>query len=379
MPSIRPALILALLSLAACERVTAPEALRAAEKLENDVAEARFTEFYRFLNLAAEGTPSTQGSPAEPLLVIRDGTQETLTGVVIERVYIATGGVGQPVRRRTLLVWPDSAEFGIVARTENDARGVDGSETWDEDYLHPKSHVRLARKRREDSWIGRDGSIRIEPVADEAECPPMISAPTGERPTGHRVTCHAVAFRVNMDVALDRVGDTAVAKLTGIPVRHRLYIPEQQIAGIRFTIQCVEQKGDFLPSAHEPCDAHREAFWRHDSLYAEPLGVRMADYRDTDYPHFERILSKGKPNATYGSSWRWSVWQPDGQLVVRDSVPFPYDERGREKLRLVGQLSSWEVEQFAPGEIRQYLMAARVLLPNVSPDAMLVMRVERDR
>lgn len=391
------------LSVAACERVTAPEALKVADRIEAEVAQGRFDNFHKLLMFGADVGPvpfgqRARGAPFVPvtqtasLFVERDGGTEPVNAFVIERVYVPYDDAGTPVRRRTLVVWPDSFEYSLVARTENGARSIDRNGFYPEmgsDHLHPASGVRLARPRDEDSWIGRSGSISIEPAGADSACPQFSTAPGAE--PAERVDCHATTFSVRVDAELDRAGDTTLARLTGIPTVHRFRVVEQRVPGLRFTVHCAKLDFKTLDwskvDINSPCNSHPEAFWRNDTLFAPRLGVHIADFTHIGPPGssiIARTIERGQPAApgTIPRGYlRWTAYMPNGKLVVSDSASIAHlssrDAMPVDSLARTDPFNS--LETLDPGGIREYLAPAWIYVPGSGQLGMVVVRVERSK
>ena len=313
----------------ACDRVTAPRALQIADEAEH--------------GLWQNWTPNSLGAALSEMSVINvwmasgdrsgmivslDGGTDSIGAVVVERVYLPPDGHGIPFASRSLVAFPQSTSFGILALTENNADGrrvLDNNESTDD--LNPHPALTVARAREEDWWIPRSGHVVIEPVETGAACPLALEGGDVAADSAGRVTCRLATFNVQLGGEFVRRLDAQNSLIPeALKQHHRLAVAAQRVKGIRFTVRCPKDAMDALGKSWYGLTCFAPfRFWRSSSLFARSLDVDITQMQPQttvgSSQRYYRTLRAGSALAIGGSHMvRWTMSYPDGGLIARDST-----------------------------------------------------------
>jgi hypothetical protein len=317
--------------LAACERVTAPKALQIADdteqKLMRDWNPAVIRQLYDAESML---NPFWPDSGRSMIALTKDGETEQLNAAVIERVYVPPDGEGAPASRRSFVAWLPNASYGILAATESGAEesGALANYSSANDPLHPGATLVAPHANEQDWWLGRAGTVAIEPKETGSACPFGNGGGDAEEDVSHLVTCDVAMYTVRLDGDLVRRLDAENHLMPETMKRHhRIIVAPQRVKGIRFTIRCATSL-NWRSSFQGGCFANNSAlmFWRTDTLFARSLNVDVAEMKplpegQTAGYVYGRTLRPGSEKRPEGPRVvRWTVSYPNGALVERDSL-----------------------------------------------------------
>ena len=322
----------AALFLAACERVTAPKALQIADETEQRLMQQWNPAVIRQLYDAETMLNPFWPDPERSMIALtKDGETEQLNAVVIDRVYVPPEGEGAPVSRRSFVAWLPNASYGVLATTESnvDESGPIASYYSDYDPLHPRSRLVAPHANQQDWWLGREGTISIEPKETHSRCPFGNGGGDADEDVSHRVTCDVAMYVVQLDGDLVRRSDEENHLIPESMKRHhRIIVAQQRVKGLRFTVRCHPTELIEQSSFQSGCTANNYAFmfWRSDTLFAHSLGVELTNMKPLPegqkggyvYGYTLRAGSEKRPDGP--RVVRWTVSYPDGALVEKDSL-----------------------------------------------------------
>jgi hypothetical protein len=348
----------AALALMACREPSAPEARDLVRSVQKDVARGdlqRLWHFFAFLGTAGTvyGWPPAQN---QALQIRRDGATENINGFVIEEVLVAPNGIGKPFVRRSIVGWPTTQDFALLAYSESNSGTL--SATSDDSEPHTPD-VGLFLQIPDDtlrSWVHLSGYVAIGDAVIDKECGNSKGLPRVPY-SPERVQCHFALFEVAVRGELLTLADSRNRLMRSFQRRHQLEIGRQRLPGIRFVTTCSE---DTNTDAYSDFDCQNPIrFWRDNSQYAPSLGIDFAKLKNLGgiFAQFER-RSDGKhvyceydiaPDGTLcrPTPARWTIHTPDGTLIESGS-------RNAEGIAIPDRdVEAWIVQPGIPPDLRR--------------------------
>jgi hypothetical protein len=310
------------LLLAGCREPTAPEARSIARSVQAKITKGDFSDLsdvFMFMGTigSAYWMPMAQN---EALQIMRDGIPLAVNGFVVEEVLVAPGNIGKPLVRRSLVGWPTSEEFAVMAFTDihpGTLRPL--SEDWGQQPHQSFTTLRLQIPGDSlASWVPYSGTVDIGDATIDREC--GTKDPVPQLPhAAERVQCHFALFEVAVHGELITLADQMNPLLRSFQRRHRLYIPRQRLPGIRFVTTCAERPD--MPDLEEFDCQQPIRFWRDNSQYAPSLGIDVATTRriSGNGAWLTRMEKWSDGTEHDQSRVRWIVHAPDGRLVESGS------------------------------------------------------------
>jgi len=317
--------------LAACERVTAPKALQIADETEQKLMQDWNPAVIRQLYDAESMMNPFWPDPERSMIALtKDGETEQLNAAVIERVYVPPDGEGAVLSRRSFVAWLPNASYGILAVTESGDDESDAMANYNSagDALHPRPQLVAPHANEQDWWLGRSGSVKIEPEETGARCPFGNGGGDADEDISHRVSCDVAKYTVQLDGNLVRRLEAENHLMPeALKRHHRITVAPQRVKGIRFTIRC-DTSLNWRSSFQSACSTNNSAFmfWRSDTLFAHSLGVAVAQMKPLPEGQragyvYGRTLRTGSEKRPDGPRViRWTLSYPNGALVEKDSL-----------------------------------------------------------
>ena len=339
------ALTLVLVLVAACEKVTAPEARNVASKAERDLANGDLKGFFSIAERMSNPNLLTGYRPAwnNSLAIGRDGRTEITNAYVVENVFIPPGGFGKPIVRRTLAAWPETRDFVVAVVAErHPSEMLTDTVSGNSGYLpqpDPRAFVRVHFANPDQRWVPESGTVHIgDPVIDQrcdtkSNYQVVEGWPESIVPLDN-VTCEFALFEVRMEGQFTRVSDMRNPLGRAVARRHHLTIASQRVPGIRFVTSCAEPPVEFWLTPHftvQPCYPGFNGwirYWRSNDLFAKSLGVDVNAMSNANGPNglatfYARVIQTDttKLRAPYV---RWTLHRPDGTHFLSGSYPLEY-------------------------------------------------------
>lgn len=333
------------LSLSACERVTAPQALVAVDKVEETlwrdwtpdaIQSANEGNFY--------GVWKSLGDSSS-IVVVNNGATDRLHAAVIERVFIPPPGGGAPFSRRSLVAWSEHVSYGLLAVTQTSpSEHSTITSQVDDDPLRPRPVLVAPRARNEDWWIPGSGTLTIDRQPTTSQCPfanghDEVGKP--EIPT--MLTCEVGTYIVEANGDLVRRFD-AENKLVPDQFKqhHQIVVGPQQVQGIRFIVHCPDRDPMSMSRYSDRyltgCGNYPFPFWRSNDLFAPSLGVDIAQMK----------CEKNWQPMICGHTLRAGRFpRPDGPRMVRWTLSYPdgtVKERGADTALFADEDHVWLAE-----------------------------------
>lgn len=326
------------LILVGCDRPTGPEARDMAAEIEAEAGRGDFSRIRRMLPLTApagylQGSRKVHRNRA--VIAVRNGRADTLSGFVLENVYLPPAGYGVPLIRRSLVGWDDEWQYGFVAISEAHPGSVGRSDpslphsmypqTMDSVLGPPPAFLRVTRHEPGASWLARGGVVDIRNPVIDRECEVDRDPLGGVDGLHTNVTCEWALFEVKVEGSFIRESDAGGLLPDHMKPRQRLEIPAQRVPGVRFTTQCRDFRNDIVATLSEfsdPCFHNWYRWWRDNRLFADSLGIDVAQMRRTEGENsYRRVLRPGvRGDVPRLHKYRWTIRTPDGTVLRRDST-----------------------------------------------------------
>ena len=369
------------LALAGCREPTAPEMQNIARSVEQkarggDLDGLRemmrqlthpYSSFFYYNNVFGARTALN-----EALSIVRDGVREQVNGFVVEEIFLAPDGLGEPLIRRSVIAWPNDFTFALHASSEAHPGRITGGPPANTENNIPRMYISLlTRGTPVQSWVVQDGAVDIGGAEVDREC-----ARSSERPPMHyppdTTQCHWAMFPVAVrgDFLTEAAHRNPVRRATAR--RHKLEFDSRRLPGVQFITRCPKQpwhdRGFWDHACQDPV-----VFWRKSSQYAPSLGINVEKMENLDatFVHLERWPDAKRRDLT-GLGMRWTFHTPDGVLVEagsRDPINVFDKQEGR---------ADRAFEANTPPDVRRMkaIWPARSVDPKASHYQVVVLTVE---